>query len=49
MDIEIDYAAYIVLARKMGMSEKEFWNSCPIFFNECLEKFYELGGGEYGG
>ena len=21
----------------MGMSEEEFWNSDPIFFNECYE------------
>lgn len=26
-------------ARKMGMSEEEFWNSCPIFFIECLQIF----------
>lgn len=26
-------------ARRMGMSEKEFWNSDPIFFNECYETF----------
>lgn len=32
----------MVLAREMGMSEEEFWGSCPIFFNECLEKFLEL-------
>lgn len=32
----------MVLARQMGMSEEEFWHSCPIFFNECAEKFMEL-------
>lgn len=32
----------MVCARKMGMSEKEFWNSDPIFFNECLEVFADL-------
>lgn len=29
----------MICAREMGMSEKEFWNSCPIFFNECYEVF----------
>ena len=24
----------------MGMSEEEFWNSDPIFFNECYEVFH---------
>ena len=23
----------------MGMSEEEFWNSDPVFFNECYEEF----------
>ena len=32
----------MVAARKMGMSEKEFWNSDPIFFNECLEVFFQI-------
>lgn len=32
----------MVLARQMRMSEEEFWNSCPIFFNECAEKFMEI-------
>ena len=32
----------MVCARKMGMSEEEFWNSDPIFFNECLEVFTNL-------
>lgn len=32
----------MVCARKMGMSEEEFWNSDPIFFNECLEAFTNL-------
>ena len=32
----------MVMARKMGMSEDEFMNSDPIFFNECLEIFMEL-------
>ena len=31
-----------VTAKKMGMSEEEFWNSDPIFFNECLEVFIEI-------
>jgi len=31
----------MVMARRMGMSEDEFWHSCPIFFNECLEAFNE--------
>lgn len=32
----------MVTAKKMGMSEEEFWNSDPIFFNECLEVFIEI-------
>lgn len=32
----------MVCARKMGMSEAEFWNSDPIFFNECLEIFLDI-------
>jgi len=31
----------------MGMSEEEFFNTCPIFFNEQLEVYYkdlEKGG-----
>lgn len=32
----------MVCARKMGMSEEEFWNSDPIFFNECLEIFTKM-------
>ena len=40
--MDIDWAEYMVCARKMGMSEEEFWNSDPIFFNECLEVFTEL-------
>ena len=31
----------MICARKMGMSEEEFWNSCPIFFNECYQVFME--------
>lgn len=26
-------------AKEMGMSEEEFWNSDPIFFHKCYEKF----------
>lgn len=29
----------MVSAKEMGMSEEEFFNSCPIFFNECYELF----------
>lgn len=29
----------MVCAREMGMSEEEFWHSCPIFFNECYQVF----------
>lgn len=36
---EINWPEYMVAARKMGMSEEEFWNSDPIFFNECYEVF----------
>ena len=37
--MNIDWAEYMVIARKMGMSEEEFWNSDPIFFNKCYEIF----------
>lgn len=40
--IEINWAEYMVVARKMGMNEDEFWNSDPIFFNECLEVFEKM-------
>ena len=30
------------------MSEEEFWNSDPVFFNECLEIFSEKGGALHG-
>ena len=36
---EINWPEYMVAAGKMGMSEEEFWNSDPIFFNECYEVF----------
>lgn len=50
----------MVVAREMGMSEDEFFHSCPVFFNEVAEKFYEkktaemrmmaqIGGGLVGG
>ena len=32
----------MVVARKMGMNEDEFWNSDPVFFNECLEVFDKM-------
>ena len=31
----------MVAARKMGMSEEEFWNSDPIFFNECWKYLWK--------
>lgn len=31
----------MICAKEMGMSEDEFWNSCPIFFNECYEIFVD--------
>lgn len=37
--MKIDFAEYLVTAREMGMSEEEFWNSCPIFYNEQLEAY----------
>ena len=37
--IDINWPEYMIAARKMGMSEEEFWNSDPIFFNECYEVF----------
>lgn len=32
----------MVAARMMGMSENEFFNSDPIFFNECLKVWQEV-------
>lgn len=32
----------MVCAKEMGMSEDEFWHSCPIFFNEVFEKYMSL-------
>lgn len=32
----------MVIARKMGYSESEFWNSDPIFFNEVTEAYFKL-------
>lgn len=29
----------MISAREMGMSEKEFYNSCPIFFVQCYQEF----------
>lgn len=29
----------MVCSKEMGTSEKEFWNSDPIFFNECYQEF----------
>ena len=37
--IDMSWPEYMVAARKMGMSEEEFWNSDPIFFNECFDAF----------
>lgn len=37
--VDINWPEYMIAARKMGMSEEEFWNSDPIFFNECYEVF----------
>lgn len=35
----MDWAEYMMAARRMGMSEAEFWNSDPVFFNECYEVY----------
>lgn len=32
----------MALARRMGMSEDEFFDSCPIFFNECAEVYFGI-------
>ena len=37
----MDWATYMVCAREMGMSEEEFWNSDPIFFNECYNVYIQ--------
>ena len=39
--IDIDWAEYRICAAEMGMSEEEFFNCDPIFFNEMYEKFWE--------
>ena len=41
-ELGIDWPKYMVLARQMGMSEEEFWKSCPIFFLECSKEYSEL-------
>lgn len=32
----------MVVAKEMGMSDEDFWDSCPIFFNERMEEFYKM-------
>lgn len=39
--LEIDWVEYMLASREMGMSEDEFWNSDPIFFNRCYERYQE--------
>ena len=39
--IEINWAEYMVDAREMGMTEDEFFHSCPVFFCEQYEIFCE--------
>ena len=38
----------MVIAREMGYSEAEFWDSDPIFFNQVADKFYELQMKKFG-
>lgn len=39
--VDIDWVEYMLAAKEMGMNEKEFWNSDPIFFNKCYERYQE--------
>ena len=41
VQLDIDWALYMVCAREMGMSEEEFYHSSPIFFDECYRIFKE--------
>lgn len=34
----------MVVAREIGYSESEFWESDPIFFNEVAEVYYREKG-----
>ena len=38
--MDMNWAEYMMAARRMGMSEEEFWNSDPIFFNQCYEIYW---------
>ena len=38
----------MIASKEMGMSEEEFWNSCPIFFNECYSEFKSRQVNRYG-
>ena len=44
--MDIDWAEYVMAARKIGMSEEEIYNSDPIFFNRCYELFQRQKGNE---
>ena len=37
----MEWAEYMIIAREMGFSESEFWNSDPIFFNLQAESYYK--------
>lgn len=39
IQLEINWAEYMVDAREMGMTEEEFFHSCPVFFCEQYEIF----------
>ena len=41
IQLEINWAEYMVDAREMGMTEDEFFHSCPAFFVEQYEIFCE--------
>lgn len=49
--LDVDWAEYRICAAEMGMSEEDFFNCDPIFFNEMYEKFWERKkvGELYGG
>lgn len=39
--IEIDWVSYMLAAKEMCISEEEFWDTDPIFFNKLYEKYQE--------
>jgi hypothetical protein len=38
----------MIVAHEVGMSEEEFWHSCPIFFNEIAKRYMDLKQQRFG-